>query len=113
LRRVEVVPDPVFSARFPAEHACRLTVALKDGQILSREMSDYEGFHTRPMTWERAEAKFREVAGRALDPGSADAVVQAVSDMEHLTARELTSLLPNPPSGGSGPEPRSGPAGPT
>lgn len=104
LRRVEVVPDPALSARFPEEHACRLTVALKDGRILTREMSDYEGFHTRPMSWERAADKFREVAGGVLDSGRLDEVVGAVSQVEHLTARELASLLPvtDPAKAGTG-----------
>jgi len=94
LRKIEVVPDPVFSAAFPSEHACRLTVALKGGQILTKEVSGYEGFHTRPMSWESAAGKFREVAGGVLDSRSLDTVIQAVADIEHLTVRELSILLP-------------------
>ena len=37
LRRVEVRPDPELSRRFPAEHACRLQVRLRDGRLLERE----------------------------------------------------------------------------
>ncbi|MEW6720759.1 MAG: MmgE/PrpD family protein [Thermodesulfobacteriota bacterium] len=93
LRKVEVVPDPVFSARFPEEHACRLTVALRDGRILTREKTDYEGFHTRPMSMDGAAGKFRRVADGSLDPARMESVIQAVSGMENLTARELAGFL--------------------
>ncbi len=93
LRRVEVVPDPVLSDRFPEEHACRLTVALKDGRILSKEMSDYEGFHTRPMSWDRAVEKFHAVAGGFLDSARMETIIQAIGKLEHVTAREIAALL--------------------
>jgi len=93
LRRVEVAPDPAYSSRFPEEHACRLTVALTDGRILSREMSDYEGFHTRPMPWDRAVEKFHAVAGDARNTRHLETVVQGISELENIKARELAALL--------------------
>src|SRR4029078_4120168 len=53
LHRVEVRPAGDLSARFPAQHACRLRLALDDGTVLAAEKHDYEGFLTRPMSWER------------------------------------------------------------
>ncbi|MGE5246881.1 MAG: MmgE/PrpD family protein, partial [Verrucomicrobiota bacterium] len=93
LRRVEVVPDPGLSARFPDEHACRLTVALRDGRILTREMSDYEGFHTRPMSWERAVEKYLGIAGATRGRGRLEKVIEAVGALENLTAREFAARL--------------------
>jgi 2-methylcitrate dehydratase len=93
LRRVEVVPDPTLSSRFPEEHPCRLTVTLNDGRVLTREMADYEGFHTRPMSWERAVEKFRSVAGGHRSGRHLDGVAEAVWGMENITARELASRL--------------------
>ena len=37
---------------------CRITVRLSNGQTLSAEKKDYEGFHARPMSWETALGKF-------------------------------------------------------
>ena len=92
LRRVEVVPDPAFSRRFPEEHACRLTVTLSDGRVLVREMSEYEGFHTRPMSWEGAVRKFSAVAVRT--PRAArEAVVKAVGSLEKISVRNLVEHL--------------------
>jgi 2-methylcitrate dehydratase len=93
LRRVKVVADPHFSARFPEEHACRLTVTLKNGRVLTREMSDYEGFHTRPMSWDRAVEKFLAVAGENRSPGRLETVVRTVAGLESLTAREFAASL--------------------
>jgi 2-methylcitrate dehydratase len=93
LRRIEIVPDADFSARFPEEHACRVTVSLKDGRVLSREMSDYEGFHSRPMSWERAVGKFYSLAEPVRSRRHLDGIVQAVSGLENVTVRELTSRL--------------------
>jgi 2-methylcitrate dehydratase len=89
LQRVEVVPDPAFSSRFPEEHACRLTVTLADGRILVREMSEYEGFHTRPMSWEGIVRKFYAVAGERRPRALLDSVVKAVRHLEKISVRNL------------------------
>src|SRR5579883_1816793 len=62
LRRVEVRPSEEFSARFPREVPCRVSLQLKDGRAASLEVRDYEGFTTRPATWESALEKFRALA---------------------------------------------------
>ncbi|OYV72311.1 MAG: 2-methylcitrate dehydratase, partial [Deltaproteobacteria bacterium 21-66-5] len=93
LRRVEVVPDPAFSRRFPEEHACRLTVTLVDGRVLVREMSEYEGFHTRPMSWEGTARKFYSVAGERGPRAHMDSVVKAVRNLEKISVRNLVTHL--------------------
>ena len=93
LRRVTIVPEPEFTERFPEEHACRITVHLKDGREIRREKRDYEGFHTRPMGWERVEEKFHALSREALPPGRRDSIIKAVKQLEHLTVLEFTSLL--------------------
>ena len=68
LRRVEVRPAADLTARFPAEHACRLRLHLAGGATLAAEKSDYEGFLTRPMSWERAREKFERLAAGRVEP---------------------------------------------
>src|SRR5215217_36111 len=53
LRKVEVRPAADLSERFPREMPCRLRVLTKSGEH-EVEKSDYEGFFTRPISWERA-----------------------------------------------------------
>ncbi len=93
LRRVTVVPDPAFSRRFPEEHACRLTVTLKDGRTRTKEKSDYEGFHTRPMSWARVEEKFHALAAGAIPPARREAVVAAVKRLDETQLKDLMALL--------------------
>jgi 2-methylcitrate dehydratase len=91
LRRVEVRPAADLSARFPAEHACRLRIHLVDGTTLAAEKSDYEGFLTRPMSWEQARGKFeRLAAGRTDLAGNLATTVESLDDLE---TRDLTALL--------------------
>src|SRR5215467_6080417 len=87
LRRVVVRPNARYSERFPAEHACKVTVRLKSGRTLVSEPRDYEGFHTRPMSWETARKKFTSLAGER------PPIAEAVSNLECIRVRELTRLL--------------------
>jgi len=93
LRRVTVVPDPGYSARFPEEHACRVTIVLRDGRTLAREKADYEGFHTRPVSFETVAAKFHALAAAALPPGRREAIVEAVQRLDRIAVRDLAALL--------------------
>ncbi len=93
LRRVEVRPAGDLSARFPAEHACRLRVHLLDGTTLAADKSDYEGFLTRPMSWEQARGKFERLAAGRIEPELARDLAMTVDSLEDLEARDLTALL--------------------
>lgn len=92
LRRVRVRPNAALSARFPAEVPVQVGLRLKDGRVLSAAKSDYEGFHTRPMSRERVVEKFHAVAGRA-GAGAREAVVSAVERLPAVTARQLGQIL--------------------
>jgi 2-methylcitrate dehydratase len=93
LRRVEVRPADDLSARFPAEHACRLRVRLAGGRVLEREQADYAGFLTRPMSWQDARAKFELLAAGRTDPGLAGELADAVAGIDGIETRDLTALL--------------------
>jgi 2-methylcitrate dehydratase len=93
LRRVEVHPAADLSARFPAEHACRVRVELFGGVTLSAEKSDYEGFLTRPMSWERARQKFARLAGPRVGAELLAELAGVVADLDELKTRDLTALL--------------------
>ena len=58
LHRVSVRPDHRYSRRFPDEHACNVTIHLEDGRTFGTEKRDYEGFTTRPATWDAVRRKF-------------------------------------------------------
>ncbi|MHB1159470.1 MAG: MmgE/PrpD family protein, partial [Chloroflexota bacterium] len=93
LRRVSVRPSDDFSRRFPDEMPCRITVHMKDGRSLAKEKRDYEGFYTRPMSWETVVQKFERLSGPYTDETSRRGVVQAVLNLEATPVAELMQLL--------------------
>ena len=93
LRRVEVRPAEDLSQRFPAEHACRVRINLHDGQVLAQEKRDYEGFHTRPLSWKAVAAKFDRLAFPHADPELRAKIVDAVARLDEIEVADLTGLL--------------------
>jgi 2-methylcitrate dehydratase len=98
LRRVQVRPDDELSKRFPDEHSARIRVHIRDGRVLEREQHDYEGFHSRPMSWDAVEAKFDRLAGGHLDDRLRAQIKDAVARLDAITIDELTTELAAVPS---------------
>jgi 2-methylcitrate dehydratase len=93
LRRVEVRPDPELTRRFPAQHSARVRLCLRGGGTLEREQHDYEGFRTRPMSWDAVEAKFDRLAGDYVDAAVRTQIVEAVRRLDDLGIGELMQLV--------------------
>jgi len=88
-----VQPDTEFSRRFPDEMPMRIRIVLRDGRTISVEKGDYEGFHTRPMSWDHVVEKYERLATPYADTELRRAIVQAVAGLETIRIRELTQLL--------------------
>jgi 2-methylcitrate dehydratase len=93
LRRVHVRPAADLTERFPGQHACRLRLRLSGGKTLTAEKSDYYGFVTNPMGWERAREKFVRLAAGRVDLELARELAEAVATLETLETHDLTRLL--------------------
>jgi 2-methylcitrate dehydratase len=72
---------------------CRISITLKDGRTLSIEKRDFEGFYTRPMSWEQAAAKFERLAAPYTIAGQREAIVDAVENLEIKGVEQLTRVL--------------------
>ena len=79
--------------RFPQEMPCLLRIYFKDGSQVVTEKSDYEGFHSKPITWDAAVRKFEILGIQAVDSRLCKDIVQAVADLENIRITELTELL--------------------
>ena len=66
---------------------------LRKGREFEVEKSDYEGFSTRPISWERAEEKFERLASPRADKNPRGLIVHAVRHLEEIEVRDLTGLL--------------------
>jgi 2-methylcitrate dehydratase len=93
LRRVTIRPDEALSKRFPAEMPCRITITLKDGQTLTTEKQDYEGFYTRPFSWQKVVAKFERLTAPYTSAGQRAAIVETVAHLETKEVAQLTNVL--------------------
>jgi 2-methylcitrate dehydratase len=93
LKRVEVRPDPEFSANFPREHGCRVRVFLRDGTVLAREKRDYLGFRTRPMGWAELLYKFHDLSDPVAGKQLADQIAAAIRHLDEIRSADLCRLL--------------------
>ena len=93
LRKVVVRPLDEFSRRFPAEMPSRIRITLNDGQVLTKEKRDYEGFLTRPMGWNTVTNKFEQLTQAYISPQLQRGIVEAVASLESIQVSELTGLL--------------------
>ncbi len=84
LRKIAVSPVDDYSRRFPDQVPCRLTVLLTDGSEIVKEMTEYEGFHTRPMVWKTAIRKLESLAGGHGDPNLLGEIIEAVANLEAI-----------------------------
>ena len=98
LRKVVVRPRDDYSARFPNEMPCHLTVRLRGGKVVESERDDYEGFFTRPMSWESVVRKFERLSGVYVDAGLRHAIVSAVEGLEQVAVQDLAGLLERIPA---------------
>jgi 2-methylcitrate dehydratase len=93
LARTEVRPDRALSERFPERHSARVRIHLRGGRVLEREQHDYEGFTTRPMSWDTVAAKFDRLAEGRADEAHLARIKDAVASLEQLDVRDLIALL--------------------
>ncbi len=93
LRRVFVKPSEEFTARFPGEMPTRLTVHLRDGRELIKEKSEYQGFHTNPVPWEKVLEKFEYLSGPYTDASLRRDIIHAVEDIGNIRVDRLMQLL--------------------
>jgi 2-methylcitrate dehydratase len=93
LRVISIDPSPRFSKRFPKEMPSRVEITLKDGRVIEQETSDYEGFFTRPMSWESAVQKFTQLSAPNATEDQRLSLIEAVANLEHVSVRELMKQL--------------------
>ncbi len=93
LKKVTVVPDREFTSLIPGKMRAAVTVHLSSGERLHRAHDDYEGFHTRPMSWDTVTVKFSRLTKPFLEDALRDDLVHAVREIETIRVQELTGLL--------------------
>jgi 2-methylcitrate dehydratase len=93
LRKIVVRASSAYSLKFPNAMPCRIVIHLRDGRTLTKEKQDYEGFHTRPMTWRTVIDKFERLSGAFADAALCKEILNAVARLESIQTVDLTELL--------------------
>jgi 2-methylcitrate dehydratase len=82
-----------YTDRFPGELCTTITVTLKGGNAFSIDKIDYEGFGTRPMSWDTVIAKFNGLATPFTSERARKAIIDAVRNIEQMRIRNFTAIL--------------------
>jgi 2-methylcitrate dehydratase len=93
LCKICVHPSAEFSCRFPKQMPVRLRVHLRGRHVLTSGQQDYEGFHTRPMSWQTVVQKFEGLSYSNSTKDIRQRIVAAVADLENIPVTSLTDLL--------------------
>jgi 2-methylcitrate dehydratase len=99
LRKVIVRSDAEYSRIFPDGLPCRIHVRLKGGRIVEKEKRDYEGFFTRPLSWEKVTEKFESLCPSGMDRKLKSDIIDAVARLEEIKVAELMRFLAKVPCG--------------
>jgi len=82
IKKLEVVEEPEFTRRYPAESCTRIEVTTTDGRRVTTETSHPKGHNRNPLTDGEVEEKFRGLASGALRAKGCDRVLAAVRDLD-------------------------------
>ena len=78
MSRMSLVEVPEFSARYPGEYNCRITLTGSDGKSASAHTAWPKGHRSNPMSDPELEAKFRNFAGVALAPERCSRLMETI-----------------------------------
>lgn len=92
LRKVDVYPVQAYSDRFPNELACRVEIETTDRGVFHLEKRDYQGFRTRPASWEQLKAKYSRLT-RDIDGGLREQIADVIEHLEDAKITDLANLL--------------------
>lgn len=93
LKRVVVRPRQEYTDRFPQEVVTTLRFTLKNGTTHEITKTDYEGFNTRPMSWDTVVAKFTGLATPFTSEKVRRNLIDAVRHLEDIQVRDLVAII--------------------
>jgi 2-methylcitrate dehydratase len=93
LRKVSVRSDAEITRRFPQECGSRITVTLRGGRSVSTEVKDYEGYFSRPMSWETVFRKFEGLSAHCAPPALRREIADCIFKLESGSAADLARAL--------------------
>lgn len=93
LKRINVHPSEEFSDRFPNAMPCKITAKLKNGKSVTKAVADYEGFLTKPMSFQLATEKFSALAQGKIGEETKDRIIRTIATLDQVGIREFIRNL--------------------
>ena len=84
MSRMTLVEEPEFTARYPGEYNCRITVTGRNGQSHAAHTAWPKGHRNNPMSDSDVAAKFRNFAGGQLTAGQCDKALETIGHLDGL-----------------------------
>ena len=85
MSRMTLVEEPEFTARYPGEYNCRITITGRDGQAHAAHVSWPKGHRSNPMSDDDVERKFRSFAGVSLPSAQCERTLEILWGLDKLT----------------------------
>src|ERR1700739_1532643 len=80
-------------AMAPHKMPAKITIRLKDGDVIEHEVEDYPGLASHPFTWEDSVEKFDKLVAGRIDEGLSREVKEAVVSLQNIQVGALMKLL--------------------
>ncbi len=91
--KVAIHSDAAYSERFPDEMPSQVTITLRDGRELQREVRSCEGSCSLPMSWDVAYAKFERLAAPYTSPDQRRQIADSIVNLDKGEVADLMALL--------------------
>lgn len=91
MQRISVAEDPALSARHPEYSPSRVTIRIKNGEEIAKQVDAAKGDDKNPMTGDEVQRKFEAQFAAFGDDAQAAAVIDAVYDLDR--APDISSLV--------------------
>lgn len=88
--KVAGVFDP-YTRAYPEKVMSHVTVEFTNGDKLEREVFDYPGFHSRPLSWEDVIKKFRRLS--SIPRNQQDQLIDVVKNLENGSSRSIIDII--------------------
>jgi 2-methylcitrate dehydratase len=72
---------------------CQITSKLNDGRTVTKKVVDYEGFHTRPVTYTSVAEKVGFLAPRFIEAEKRKRIIDAAARLDGRKILQLTQEL--------------------
>jgi len=82
--KVHAKLEPAFEDRFPAEQPCRVSIRLKNGEVIIKERSFPKGDPRDQLTTDEQKLKFAGLAEGILDSVAQERIFDEIQDLENM-----------------------------